>query len=418
MCHPKWLSLSRSKRVPSRAKPGTWRLMKARLTPDPEMDWRRDNQRFPGNRRHLAVLFESLELRNAEIWNRWRKSVRRPDLRGLKLFGSNLRSHDLRNTNLDAARLSGSNLWNVRLQGASLRRADLSYSTLQYGLLQDTDLREASLVFATMGQVNLDRAKLQRADLRGANLNGAILEGADLSGAHLSGTSSVGIKLDERTQQRDMRLYAWGDPLEDIGEPPSPQRPHILVQDLEAAYFIHTIAAREHIDEVLAAAADRTVLLLGRFTPKRMRVLESMHARLLDLGYAPVMNDFTQPAGRDTIEVVSVLAGLSRFVIADLTHSKSVPLESHVIIPNIMSPFASIVEGTDAGFSMFPALQRKYPWVMPTVSYRDVDQLVKRLETGIVQPAEALREQLLRSRRRKENLQIRRLARSETHKKR
>jgi hypothetical protein len=140
------------------------------------------------------------------------------------------------------------------------------------------------------------------------------------------------------------------------------------------------------------------VLLLGRFTPRRMKVLKRIASRLLDLGYAPVINDFPQPTSRDTIEVISVLAGLSRFTIADLTHAKSVPLESHVIIPNVMAPFASIVEGVDRGFSMFPDLQRKYPWVLPTVSYRDPDELIRRLVPGIIEPANAMRKRLLQRR--------------------
>jgi hypothetical protein len=97
------------------------------------------------------------------------------------------------------------------------------------------------------------------------------------------------------------------------------------------------------LTQLFNAFNSKAVLLLGRFSRKRLNILKALHAELRYEGYAPMIFDFEQPTYRDTIEVISTLAGLSRFVIADLTQPKSSPLESHVITPHLSIPFVPII---------------------------------------------------------------------------
>ena len=87
---------------------------------------------------------------------------------------------------------------------------------------------------------------------------------------------------------------------------------------------------------------------------------------------------------------------MSSFVIADLSNPKSSPLEAHVIIPNLAVPFALIIRAGQKPFSMFSALQRKYPWVMDVVKFRTANGLARRLRQDVIDPAERLSARLHR----------------------
>jgi hypothetical protein len=86
------------------------------------------------------------------------------------------------------------------------------------------------------------------------------------------------------------------------------------------------------------------VLLLGRFTAGRIEILERLRAKLRELGFVPMVLNFDKPETNDFTETVRLLAGLSRFVIADITNPRSAPLELHAIVPNCMIPLVPIIE--------------------------------------------------------------------------
>ena len=95
---------------------------------------------------------------------------------------------------------------------------------------------------------------------------------------------------------------------------------------------------------------------------------------------------------------MTTLASLSRFVIADLTQPRSVPLETQAIVPDIAVPFVPIIEG-QRPFSMFASLQRKYFWVLPTIVYRSETNLIRKLERAVILPAERMVARLRRLKR-------------------
>ena len=95
---------------------------------------------------------------------------------------------------------------------------------------------------------------------------------------------------------------------------------------------------------MIGAAAGRLVLLLGRFTGPHREMLDRVsYSTLADRQYIPMVFDFSPPDGRDVIESVAILAGLSHFVIADLTDPRSTPLESQLLVPMLAIPFFPIV---------------------------------------------------------------------------
>jgi hypothetical protein len=105
-------------------------------------------------------------------------------------------------------------------------------------------------------------------------------------------------------------------------------------------------------------------LILGRFT-ERKELLDSIATKLRELNYLPIIFDFDRPTDHDLTETVKVLAGLARFVIADITNPRSVPLELQATVPDYMVPFVTILLRGQSAFGMFDDLPRKYHWALP-----------------------------------------------------
>jgi hypothetical protein len=82
------------------------------------------------------------------------------------------------------------------------------------------------------------------------------------------------------------------------------------------------------------------------------------------------------------------LAGLSRFIIADITKPSSVTQEIRATVPNYMIPLVPIIEEGEKPYSMFADIRRKYDkWVLKPLKYKSGDLLIEKFEKAIVNPA-------------------------------
>jgi hypothetical protein len=83
-----------------------------------------------------------------------------------------------------------------------------------------------------------------------------------------------------------------------------------------------------------------------------------------------------------------LLAGLSRFVIADNTNPRSPPLELQATVPECMVPFVPILEKGQPPFAMFQNLWMKHrEWVLEPIHHTSVPGLVRGLDAAIVRRA-------------------------------
>jgi hypothetical protein len=197
------------------------------------------------------------------------------------------------------------------MAGANFCKADLSGATLR-----DADLHRA----------NLDNADLRGADLSGANLELAILVGAKVADASFTGCRVYGIAawdldLAEVRDQSDLRITKH-------------KGVNITVGDLEVAQFIYLLSNNKSLRRVIDTVTYKVVLILGRFTPERKRVLDALREELKTHDRLPVVFDFEQPSSQSRDETVMTLAGMARFVIADITDARSVLQELRGIVPN------------------------------------------------------------------------------------
>jgi hypothetical protein len=296
--------------------------------------------------------------KGAFSWNAWREKNPNicPDL-----IAANLSLEDLKGANLREANLNG-----AHLNGASLREADL---------------RGARLLQADLTLADLSRANLAGATLNMATLVHTDLTDADLSGCRVFGISAWGLKL-EGAKQQDLII--------------TPGQPEITVDNIEVAQFINLLLHNEKIRDVIDTIGKKGVLLLGRFTEGRIRVLERLRDKLRSLGFVPMVFNFDKPETKDFTETVRLLANLSKFVIVDITNPRSAPLELQAAVPDYMVPFVPILQQGEEPFAMFADLQNKYDWVLkPVVGYPSVERLIEVLEDEIVRRAEAKFDELL-----------------------
>ena len=100
----------------------------------------------------------------------------------------------------------------------------------------------------------------------------------------------------------------------------------------------------------------------------------------------PVVFDFERAAARDLTEAVMTMAGLSLFIVADITNPRATPLELNAILPNYAVPMVPLIEAGEQPYAMFQDL-RKYPWVLPPISYASADQLDKHFDDAVIRPA-------------------------------
>jgi hypothetical protein len=360
------------------------------------------------NEEQLSILRQGVE-----VWNKWldENPGKAIDLAKVDLAGADLSGAPLMQANLSYANLSGANLsgailfkailWEANLSGADLSGAELvqanlmgtkfNVADLSSARLEDADLREADLRGANLSRADLSRANLNGADLSGANLSGARLVDSNLvetniTDAKISKSEVYGVNvwdlMGEFKEQKDLVITRW-------------DQPSITVDNIKVAQFVYLILNNHEIRDVINTLTSKTVLILGRFAiPERKAILDALRNKLREYDLLPIVFDFERPTDKDFTETIKTLAGISYFVIADVTNPKSSPLELQATVPDYQIPFVPIIQEGESPFAMMVDLQKKYNWVLPTRSYDSIETLMAALKPGIIDPAVEMRNKL------------------------
>lgn len=279
-------------------------------------------------------------------------------LAGTKLGGAKLQQANFEHADLTGADFTGANLiraefFNARAAGAIFDGADLTY--------------------ANFSSTELEGARFRQARMPGARFIACNLANADLSGAHVYGVSAWNVVTEGATQNDLVVTH--------------PKEAAVTVDDLEIAQFVYLLLNREKIRNLLDVITSKAVLVLGRFTPERKRVLDGIAGELRARNLLPIIFDFDRSTNRDFTETIKTLSGLCMFVIVDLTNPKSAPLELQASVPDYQIPFVPIIEEGQEPFSMFNDLG-KYDWVLkPVVTYVSLEMLIAAFDRAIVDRA-------------------------------
>jgi len=329
------------------------------------------------NAEHLEILNQGVE-----IWNKWRADnptvnidLMSANLFGVNLSGVDLHDADLRRTNLREANLSSANLSKAQLYRCNINRANLT----------NADLSDANLYRAYFGRADLSGANLSGADMQLSILVETKLEGAILRNAKVHGISAWDLNL-ANAIEKDLIITKDDEPI-------------ITVDDLAVAQFIYLLLNNKNIRTVLNSITSKGVLILGRFSePERKAALDGLREKLRNFDLLPIVFDFDRPTDKDYTETVQTLAGMSMFVIADLTNPKSTPLELEATVKNFKIPYVPIIDISvdPRPFAMLTDLQKSFHWVLPTLGYKSKEQLLKDevIKKYIIEPVNKKRAEL------------------------
>jgi hypothetical protein len=352
------------------------------------------------NRQHLSTLKQGVA-----AWNQWRKENPdvRPELYEAALAGMDLSRANLTSANLNEANFSGADLHEANLSGASLNdanlyEANLHKADLSFADLTFADLSKADLTSARLWKADLTAAKCAGANFATANLSIAILRETDLSSANLNGAElNYAILVETNLKEANLTgcsiygISIWDVHLQGAIQAnliiTLPNEPTITVDNLEIAQFLYLLLHNEKVREVINTINSNIVLILGRFTPERKPALEAIRDELRKQNYLPVLCDFERPLSRDFSVMVSTLAHIARFIIADLTYHKSIARELQTFVPHIAVPVQPLLSSSKNVYSIIPEF-KKYPWVLPGYRYKNLSDLLASLETRIIKPAE------------------------------
>ncbi len=388
------------------------------------------------NPEHLKILEQGVT-----VWNKWREENPevKPDLRETNFFKRNFSEANFSDTDLSEANLSeaslseafllNTNLFKANLTkatfvDANLRGANLSFANLSASDLMDANCRRANFSFANLSasdlmdancyranffQANLFKAILSgadfsSADFRGANIAEADLTGADFLVANLSGANLFRAKLYgvrfigtnlTSTKLDGAKIYgisAWdikkdGLIQKDLIITPEGE-PEITVDDLEVAQFIYLLLNNQKIRDVIETITSKAVLILGRFTEERKAVLDALKDELRRRNYLPIVFDFENAGSKSLNETMSLLARMSRFIVADITDAKAVREELALVIPqNPSTPVVPLVLKGEEVYSTFD-FPKLFKSVLDLHEYDSPEILLNNIIPAIIAPAE------------------------------
>jgi hypothetical protein len=181
--------------------------------------------------------------------------------------------------------------------------------------------------------------------------------------------------LDKDTKQHNLIITKENDPV-------------ITVDNIKVAQFVYLILKNEEIRDVINTLTSKSVLILGRFADEeRKAILNALRNKLREYNLLPIVFDFDRPIDRNITETVKTLAGISYFVIADITSPKSSPLELQAIVPDYQIPVVPIIQEREFPFSMINDLRTQHSGLLDPLTYDTEEKLIKVLKSAIIDPA-------------------------------
>jgi hypothetical protein len=283
------------------------------------------------------------------------------------------------------------------LSCADLRDADLSGADLSQSVLRNTDLGGADLSRAKLGGAILEAARLQETILRGADLSDAVLTGADLAGADLTDVNFNECDLSQAriTNCIVYGISAWNTRLEHalqsnlrLSRSRDAQQRVITVDSVQTAVVVNLLLESGGLPALIDALCSKTVLVVRRLPQDKEGFWDALKEELFNRNYVAISFDFEKPTSRSLHETLMLLASLSRFIIADVGDSKSVPYDLLHIIPQLGIPIIPLIERSQTPLGMFVDLFQKYDWVLQPSVYAGTHG-VSQLVGEIVDKAEA-----------------------------
>lgn len=307
---------------------------------------------------------------------------RRTKFMRANLTGAWLGHSDLTDADMRGAILIDSVLYDAKLSGVNLTSANLSRADLRRSMLVETTITDCILTGSSVYGISVWEIK----GVPTAQRNLAVLNHPPDDPAYRLPKIIGALELPQGEEERSTR-HPWPSGRLAIASTYDPQSSaEIRVDDLEVAQLVHLLLSREKLRNIIQTITSKAVLILGRFTPERKAVLDAIADALRSHSLIPIIFDFERATSKDFTETIKTLAGLSLFVIADITNPKSAPLELEATVPDYQIPFIPVMQDGEKQFSMFTDL-RKYDWVARLLTYTSLPELMKVFKVAILDEA-------------------------------
>jgi hypothetical protein len=201
--------------------------------------------------------------------------------------------------------------------------------------------------------------------------------------------------LDQATLQRCkvFGLSAWGlrgVPKEQSGLLITDEKEAaITVDDLQVAQFIYLLLNNKNLRNVIDTITSKAVLILGRFAAERKVVLDIIREELHKHDYVPILFDFENTENQSLLETVMTLAGMARFIVAEVTAATMIREELRSVVEKYPAkPIQPILLQGEMEYVTLPEIRAGFKNILPTFTYKDNGELVAKLCEGIISPAE------------------------------
>jgi len=331
------------------------------------------------NSEHLKVFTQG-----PDVWNLWRKenpSIR-PDLSDIEFMRDvntsdgiyslpEYHNYDLSRCNMNRVSMRNCVFIECDFSGSDFHFSDLVNSYCLKCNFHGSELQVSKIGSAEFIECDFGCAKLNYCSAEDTKFIGSKLVQTDLSNMSLVKTDFTNATIDSSCVYG---ISAWDLVLDGSVQNNifiSGTDSSITVPNIELAQFISLLVNNSKIRDIIDTITSKVVLILGRFSPERKSVLDSIKSELQEYDYLPVLFDFDSPSSRDVTETVMTLASLAKFVVADLSSPKSIPQELKTIVPNFPSiPVQPIIHESQKEYGMFEHFKR-FPWVLSHISYSE-----------------------------------------------
>ena len=311
---------------------------------------------------------EKIILKGPGVWNAWKKekyrniSFAKPswyecrDRQGRMVKGQNeldFSGIDLSGISIYHAFAEGLNLKNgifigTHFEEGDFSRANFSGATFINTKFNKTILTDANFNGASFVNCNLNRVNLANAQFCVKEITETVVYGISAWDLH----TCEGMKQSRLVIEKTYELYS---DLIEKGRIP------MTMDNIELAQFFYYLKDHKKMRDTINILNSNGVLLLGQFKEGGLERLYGLHEWLQENHYKPMIFDFGRPDNMDYTETIVTMAGLSKFVIADLSGG-SVPQEVYAIAKNFKKPMLAFSFGK--AYSMFKDIKRENPNVI------------------------------------------------------
>lgn len=290
-----------------------------------------------------------LFLQGPKVWNEWRNENPQiePDLSGEFIYPHFARTNKGPLRKADVASSDPEipfNFYRTNFHKSSFESAIFPNADMRECYLYETDMSRAGFPGANFNGSKIRKAYCSSTDFSNAIfvdcvLNNSTFIGVNFSGATIEGCNVYGVSaweiiLDDKTIQKELFLHRDNFSRKDIG-----LSLDVLsyVDDLALAQFFYFLNQPDGFGKSLSQLNRRSVLLLGKFKEGGLELLKTVGEMLRRRNYIPIVFDFDPSEHSNLIENVTTMAGLSRFVLANL-EGGSVPAELARVTANYRNP--------------------------------------------------------------------------------